>query len=113
MNKNMKKWISALRSGKYHQATDALTDGTGKFCCLGVACQLAAKEGICKKNGEFYDGEANLLPPKVARWLGLSERRINPSVRVKGFGKISLVELNDDHHYTFRQIADLIEEQLA
>ena len=33
------KWVRALRSGKYEQATGALRNEDG-FCCLGVLCDV-------------------------------------------------------------------------
>lgn len=37
--KRVRKWIRALRSGKYAQGTSYLRRAD-KFCCLGVACDL-------------------------------------------------------------------------
>lgn len=34
-----KKWVAALRSGKYKQGQKALLKDD-KFCCLGVACAI-------------------------------------------------------------------------
>lgn len=39
------KWIPALRSGEYTQTQNRLTDGVG-FCCLGVACDVIAREQL-------------------------------------------------------------------
>lgn len=33
------KWVEALRSGKYEQGKYYLSKG-GKFCCLGVLCDV-------------------------------------------------------------------------
>jgi hypothetical protein len=35
-----KKWVAALRSGKYEQGREYL-QADGKFCCLGVLCEVA------------------------------------------------------------------------
>jgi hypothetical protein len=44
-----KKWLKALRGGKYRQAQMQLRDG-GAYCCLGVLCRVA---GIpISKNGQ-------------------------------------------------------------
>lgn len=43
MNANAKKWVAALRSGEYSQGRGRLRKGD-TFCCLGVACDLYAKE---------------------------------------------------------------------
>ena len=44
----IKRWVKALRSGKYKQGLGALkaTDSEGKprYCCLGVLCDLHAKK---------------------------------------------------------------------
>jgi hypothetical protein len=37
------KWVAALRSGEYTQGTRAL-NRDGKFCCLGILCDLYHKE---------------------------------------------------------------------
>lgn len=37
------EWIEALRSGRYKQGMHVLRDGD-KFCCLGVAADLAGAE---------------------------------------------------------------------
>lgn len=36
-------WLAALRSGEYEQGRGCLSDN-GKFCCLGVACDIAVKQ---------------------------------------------------------------------
>lgn len=41
MDANLKaKWVEALRSDKYFQCRDELTDGLGGFCCIGVAYEV-------------------------------------------------------------------------
>lgn len=45
--KFLRKWVNALRSGKFKQGTGALkNEFSNSYCCLGVACVLA---GIPKK----------------------------------------------------------------
>jgi hypothetical protein len=39
-----KKWVEALRSGKYKRATHRLRANEDSFCCLGVLCDLYAEE---------------------------------------------------------------------
>ena len=54
MNPRIKDlWVKALQSGKYRQGQLRLireqkTYGT-EHCCLGVLCELALAEGVCKK----------------------------------------------------------------
>ena len=42
MNDNATAWVDALRSGGYAQGIGSLKFD-GKFCCLGVACDLFMK----------------------------------------------------------------------
>lgn len=132
-----KKWVTALRSGKYPQGSrgqlrkDILTDGVdvSHFCCLGVLCDLAVEEGIISDPefhevdgtgyeyvyGDEADSSWSYLPRSVFTWAGLPSS--NPRVTVQGEKNYSLSALNDGNldtgkRYTFDQIADLIEEQL-
>ena len=118
------QWVAALRSGEYEQGQRALAKD-GKFCCLGVLCELAWKAGgvTVKDSSEssgyvYYDGDSSTLPSTVQEWAGLNDA--NPAVTV-GYERISLAELNDGGErpedwlgdpYSFAQIADLIDAQL-
>jgi hypothetical protein len=52
MNENTKKWVEALRSGKYKQTEHVLQDTNG-YCCLGVACVVYEQEtGITLQRSE-------------------------------------------------------------
>jgi hypothetical protein len=118
------EWVAALRSGEYVQGRDALHvrhGGVSRFCCLGVACDLAEKAGIVRADEstvfrgrtryvaveDATDGSGSLLPIAVADWLGVSR---NPLVTREG-RPASLSTLND-MNIPFSIIADLIEEQL-
>lgn len=113
MNQRIKElWIKALRSGEYTQSHHALRTESG-YCCLGVLCDLASKEGIGewitvegKKIFRLKDGRrmADELPSDVILWAGVSGR--NPDT--KGG---SLARLNDNGA-TFGEIADIIEQEL-
>lgn len=91
MNENARKWIEALRSGGYEQTTGRLRAADG-YCCLGVACDLWAREQRAKEHqfekpdwylessGDdefvFYpnpttDPSDTELPEQVREWLGL------------------------------------------
>lgn len=89
-------WIDALLSGQYTQAQQALrkTGSQGGFCCLGVVCDLAAKDGGEKWKGNKYSGQPGHLPLHIREFLGLT---------IKQQGK--LIGLNDRYGYTFAQIA--------
>ena len=118
MNKNMTKWVNALEAGKYRQATGCLTND-GKFCCLGVACQLAKKEGVVKREDYRYDDEESVLPESVMDYLGVNDsnpditwskkdKQALPKVQLHIGQVVCLTSLNDEHNLTFRQIAGII-----
>lgn len=95
--KNIRKWVAALRSGKYRQSRGQLH---GKFghCCLGVA------EEICPTK---IDNFTELLSSNVQKWLGIEKD--NPYLVLKSGKETGAAEMNDLGHYSFNQIADAIE----
>ena len=117
LNDVAKRWVKALRSGDYEQGAESLANVEENgitYCCLGVLCELAVKEGIIrsKKNkssiryGGPTDGKTDLLPDKVVRWAGLKNNdgdRHKPDTH-------TLAELNDDYAWSFKKIAKYIEE---
>lgn len=112
MNEDIKRqWISALRSGEYEQGRGFLNRG-GKYCCLGVLCDLAAGDGIIPEPVEYhegssamtYDGEARVLPASVMLWAGMLTAYGNLKGQI-----LTLSEMND-FGMSFARIADIIEE---
>lgn len=69
-----KRWADALDSGEYEQGHGALRTASGKFCCLGVLCDLYAKDTGNKWSdvgGTLHiEGENSYLPEKVCEWAG-------------------------------------------
>lgn len=123
MNPEIKaQWLTALRSGDYRQGQGSLKRD-GKFCCLGVLCDLAVKAGIAAETHvtmigatAFGTGPADensgTLPFVVQTWAGLPSN--NPSFRYNvlsadEYEYDSLAGLNDGGR-SFAEIADLIEE---
>lgn len=104
MKKLIKKiWLEALLSGNYKQGRARLKDSEGKYCCLGVLCDLHRKE----TNLENWDGKSNYyfeedkyLPQEVIEWAEL-----------KTYNPINLGETNDSGA-SFEQIANIIEDRL-
>jgi hypothetical protein len=97
---NRKKWLKALRSGKYKQTTRTLaTDERGtpcapneghRFCCLGVAAK------VCKfKEAKATGGSLG----NSLRLLGLSPN-----------DETALINLNDREGRRFKTIAKHIEK---
>jgi len=108
MNDNAKRWVEALRSGEYEQGRNWLRRGD-RYCCLGVACDIAADDLGLERTSNGWRGGRAYLPPVVQRWLGLATRMgefIEPETGWQG----SLVVLNDKFT-PFAEIADLIEAE--
>lgn len=118
------KWIRALRSGKYQQGSSALREGD-RFCCLGVLCDIAEKEGVVKSqsltlgtNKVAYgtgdtvtDRSVNYLPREVMEWAGLEH--FNPPVKHPNDAgvTVSLAGLNDSG-WDFDTISRIIQKEL-
>lgn len=132
---NMLKWVQALESGEYEQGVGTLcvvgSDGTAKFCCLGVAAEAAIANGVAlervdalpvsgyRPTGEVEKAvETVYLPDLAMEWLG--SERINPVIgySVCGFGtcedptcrKITAAQANDEMVLSFGQIAAILRE---
>jgi hypothetical protein len=117
MNPEVKaRWVAALRSGEYEQTTDFLKDKDG-HCCLGVLCDLYARESGMKAwseqdlgdvDGITIDGGDKGLPGAVvAIWSGLDVTQ-----RVEIDGERSTLFAHNDDGKSFEQIAKAIEAQL-
>lgn len=106
MNKeNVTKWVSALISGKYPQGRFYLED-SGKFCCLGVACNISmellkVKRVECGNGFISYNNNIATLPMVVKEWLDISDQM-----------QYTLIGLNDDQKLSFSKIADFLESEL-
>lgn len=111
------KWVSALRSGAYEQGTGYLKVNES-FCCLGVLCDLHAKEtsGVWKTDSDAgspriaYKGQTTALPFEVLNWAGLDDDSSSPVVIVDG--EINVLATLNDTGSSFLYIANLIEKNL-
>ena len=110
-----KRWVAALRSGKYEQAQGSLYDGdTGGFCCLGLMCLLrgASKSAM---NGETMPHNlynfGTLFNIDEAHTDFFEEGGAAWQVPYKGKMRF-LTELNDGYRLSFKQIANIIERSV-
>lgn len=112
---NIRLWVDALRSGDFVQGKGSLAQD-GKYCCLGVACEVALRNGVqmdVKRDTSvyYYDQHSVHLPPAVMEWLGITA--MSPMVDyVNRTGlpqREFLTELNDLLGMPFAGIADAIE----
>jgi len=98
-----RKWVEALRSGKYRQAQRRLRRDDA-FCCLGVLCDIAGR-GQWRDDGGFifegpHDVEHTVLPVGMNDLVGLGP-----------LDEAHLAEMNDEGE-SFAKIADYIEANL-
>ena len=121
-----KKLVEALRSGEYQQVQGRLRvtkeimkqypgtfDSTG-FCCLGVACDLAAKDGVgAWADGRFEvageDGDIHVPPEAIWKdYYGWNYS--NPAlIEDLGTSREEAACLNDHYDWDFNQLADAFE----
>lgn len=106
-----RKWIEALRSGKYNQGVGYLNADNKYFCCLGVQLDVGGCEWVPE---DVFD--KNYDNPEIAfindkeigtKWsdsylneIGLTEKEMN-----------NLIDMNDCRA-SFEDIADYIEKNL-
>lgn len=127
----LKLGLEALRSGEYIQGQRALapivttSDGREeqRFCCLGVLCEVAIKNGldtvesveaILQKGYRNVEDEGSdesvtysILPQEVRDWYGFSTSV--PAVNVieqRGVSSYEVTHLNDISGWSFDQIAN-------
>ena len=107
LNENTRKWVAALRSGRYKQGQGWLNEG-GRYCCLGVGCEvyIAAGNALVKTERVLnvssktvsYDDCAGIPPDEVSSWLGISP------------GETEDLAFWNDSGESFNQIADRVEQ---
>lgn len=96
-----RRWVEALRSGRYEQGRNAL-EREGRFCCLGVLCAILIpeKRAVNGETGDVeYDGAAEYPTDDTLAAVG-----------VRYFDAIDLSQMNDVYHRSFDEIADAIEK---
>ena len=107
MNKALKKkWVAALRSGKYRQGrarlcTPAKHGGHVKYCCLGVLCEISKAEKIWRDAYGYLGSDSYVFVPD----------RLAEEIDLQNNDQIDLAAMNDDGK-SFREIANWIEENL-
>ncbi len=117
------EWLAALRSGEFKQIDGTLTDGEGRFCCLGVQQYCALKGNVeVDKNKNYLDLPSGEYLKQEGiffadRW---GKRVNNPFIPESG---CDAAELNDEksanargevrHDYSFKAIAKFLEPVIA
>lgn len=106
LNPNAELWVKALESGDYKQGKGRLCN-ENKYCCLGVACEVAIMNGvpITKIENAYLTSDSKVmfssLPDAVKDWLNLFSITGNCSIG-------DLIYLNDMRGISFKEIAAFI-----
>lgn len=116
-------FVNALRSGKYRQGRGKLAEYKPeekrvRYCCLGVACEVAKANGLelRRERVDFEYGYAHdqkgldtsLLPRSVRDWFGFDSE--NPLL-VTSPRDYYAVDCNDELRWPFQKIADAFENK--
>jgi hypothetical protein len=99
MNNNAKRWVAALRSGEFTQAKEKLED-RGSYCCLGVACVIAERNGNVR-----IERDANGI---IGIILVEAQSKVLAWLNMQAFEENELGQKNDEG-MTFLELADYIE----
>lgn len=104
-----KKWVEALRSGKYEQGRMHLRTVKNKFCCLGVLCDI--HDNTQWKSFEKTNSAHSSYPYTYSGYTGVLSYDLLKKFKLKNDQHNKLIDMNDDGK-TFAEIADYIEENL-
>lgn len=110
-NTVLRKWVEALRSGKYKQQYGSLKSIDNKkkpsYCALGLLLHIIAddkniEEGstcfiVCNPGPNEAKSLICFIPFEIEKALDIFQQEI--------------VALNDNNHATFKEIADYIEQR--
>jgi hypothetical protein len=113
---NRKLWFDELETTQVKQGRGVLNRNNETYCCLGLACEVAIKNGlnlgkIKMKDGNYLYGEDNvaLLPQAMTNWLGLRH-----CAGESESGQLdSCVRMNDSLRLSFKEIGKRLQANEA
>ncbi|MDP2660221.1 MAG: hypothetical protein Q8R28_05790 [Dehalococcoidia bacterium] len=106
--RRIRRWIAALRSGKYKQGMFGMRnrEGGNEYCCLGVACDISGL-GRWTHTGVVYLGSSSVWPSEVSAWYGLPS-----TIALKINGHWDTLAAHNDTGRRFSSIATALERQV-
>lgn len=125
MSNLKEQWIEALRSEKYSQGHGMLRDLADNFCCLGVLCDIKdpskwedlgidedeeGDDGYFGPFGTYLEDDSYAPDDLINEVFEGEQLATNPYPEGRYSVQEWLSELNDSGKYTFKDIADLIEQ---
>lgn len=104
------KWEAALRSGRYKQGMGQLRSEAGRYCCIGVLCDVVDPTGWSRYQGIFTNRGFYTHPLSTAG-LGVDGSSLM-ELRFPWRLHALLVNMNDLKGRKFSEIADVIAAQM-
>lgn len=114
--RRLRRFIAALRSGDYQQGFGELANRDvdteeWKYCCLGVACEVAINDGLKlyvseRRYKKYYNNEGGVLPLKVRDWYGLPASDPYLTDKLDNANVHTASAFNDRYQRNFGDIAD-------
>jgi hypothetical protein len=106
------QWVDALRSGNYPQGKFSLKTDSGKYCCLGVLCEISPIESrvvttcdCCSTTATLWDDCESVLPSSVMNWAGTgNDRDICMDLTLEDFNY--LVEKYETDEFRTLEVSD-------
>ena len=99
-------WINRLATTRVRQGTGQLGDSSGGYCCLGYGCKIL---GI-----EFYSEDSDnrdfMEQVGMRSLAGNFDKDITTDEHSSD--ATSLIDLNDDHGFSFRRISTVIKSKI-
>lgn len=102
LNEFQTKWLEALESGEYDQCKNQLYDKDRGYCCLGIAEKLRDPDMHLLKHSSEIGTPSNQTTSEL--------NLFSPIGLLKDPNYNSLTDLNDDHDFSFNEIAEYIRE---
>lgn len=106
-----KRWIAALRSGKYLQGQSYLENSFGHYCCLGVACRMDHPR-VDLKDKYFIESSSYFGKRSVTKNLENSMPTLLRGTDTQNAFVKKVSEMNDDDDASFLDIANWIEQNV-
>jgi hypothetical protein len=117
---------AALESGEYEQGRGRLhylEDGKEKFCCLGVLCRVALKDGaeVSEESAPYgaveiykYDTRSTMPPRSVLDHFQITEGASDEEARANDvFELLTLVAWNDTTESDHKNFVEIAQELRA
>lgn len=106
MSDFLQEWVEALESDKYQQGVGYLCS-EGKYCCLGVACEVAKLPFTISEDLKYYFEDCKTITNENPLHSLLKDKGEIPTLFYRGQDHSCLATLND-RGIPFKDIAIIV-----